>query len=696
MYILSISPLVKSSRNDTFSYFSKEKALSGTIVNIPLRNKIVKGLVIDCQDFKENKLEIRQSEFALKKIKNVTNDFIFTPEFLDACKKTAQFFATSTGSVLETIISKNILENNQKIIQKKSKISNEIKTSKKISPQTDFNTTNNTDKNFSGTVLSEKKDEKQEDKQATKDTQENILIKKVTEIDFRELKKETGKFIMQSPDQERFQDYKSIIRSRFAKKGSVFFCVPTNEDLEIAREKLTKGIEDSTICLSNRLPSKEIIQNWNKIIKSEKPVLIIATGFFLSIPRKDIRTIIIERENSQAYRTIGRPYLDIRKFSEFLAKEIGAEIIFGDLMIRSETLKRFEENELFEFNPIKFRFVTTANQKLIDMRFEKKSNNQEEFNILSEFIEDLLLKSQKENKRTFLLTSRKGLAPMIICRDCGQIVICDHCQSPMVLYGKNAREKENFLKCRKCGLVKSAGIKCKKCDSWRLNSIGIGIENVLQEIQKKIPDREILILDKDHAKTPKQIKKIINQFYEEPASILIGTEMALLYLSEQIDNTVIISIDAMFSLPDFRVRERILNILIKSKDLTRENFIIQTRHPEDLIFRHAMDGNLAEFYRFELADRKKYDFPPFSLIIKISSSRSTEQALQNDFKILEETFKDYDFNYYPAFIEKIKNKYIMNGIIRVEKNKWPDFILQKILINLGPQYNIIVDAESIL
>ena len=81
--------------------------------------------------------------------------------------------------------------------------------------------------------------------------------------------------------------------------------------------------------------------NWNLALKNDKPVLIIATGSFLSIPRHDIRTIIVERENSHAYRTLGRPYLDIRKFAELLAKEIGSEIIFGDLMLRSETLKRF-------------------------------------------------------------------------------------------------------------------------------------------------------------------------------------------------------------------------------------------------------------------------------------------------------------------------------------------------------------------
>lgn len=638
MYILSVSPIVKSTKIEAFSYFSKEKVEAGKIVSIPLRNKIVKGLVVECKDFKDNKSELRNSEFALKKIKGVSSNFLFSLEFLETCHKAAQYFATSKGAILNSITSKIILEEAGKIIQK----------------------------------------EKKED-----ENKKEIL------------KTESGKFIIQSTDSERFQDYKSIIRGRFAKKGSVFFCVPTTEDVEIAKEHLTKGIEANTICLSSRLSKKEIVENWNLALKNDKPVLIIATGSFLSIPRHDIRTIIVERENSHAYRTLGRPYLDIRKFAELLAKEIGSEIIFGDLMLRSETLKRFEENELFEFSPVRFRFVTTAVQKLIDMRFEKKVS-QNEFRFVSEFVEDLLEKSQKENKRVFLLTSRKGLAPMIVCGDCGQIVSCEHCSAPMVLYGKNVREKENFLKCRKCGVVRTAGIKCKKCDSWRLNTLGAGIETVAEEIKNKLPGKEVLILDKDHASTPTQIKKIVSKFYEEPASILIGTEMALLYLHEQVDRTIIISIDAMFSLPDFRIRERILNILMKTKDLARESFVIQTRHAEDLLFRHALDGNLAEFYRFEFIERKKYDFPPFSTIIKISSVRSTEQALNNDFKALEEVFKDYDFNYYPAFTERVKGKYVMNGIIRIEKNKWPNEDLRQKLINLEPQYDIVIDAESIL
>jgi hypothetical protein len=121
MYILSVSPITKTPKVEAFSYFSKEKIEAGKIVSIPLRNKIVKGLVIDCKNFKENKSEIRNSEFALKKIKGVSSNFLFTQAFLETCQKTAEYFATSQGAILHTIISKIILDSVEKIIQKEKK-----------------------------------------------------------------------------------------------------------------------------------------------------------------------------------------------------------------------------------------------------------------------------------------------------------------------------------------------------------------------------------------------------------------------------------------------------------------------------------------------------------------------------------------------------------------------------------------------
>src|SRR3989344_4436576 len=56
------------------------------------------------------------------------------------------------------------------------------------------------------------------------------------------LKKEN--FVLQLPDEERLSTYKSLIREEFAKQSSVFFCLPTIEDIEIVLQSLERGIKE--------------------------------------------------------------------------------------------------------------------------------------------------------------------------------------------------------------------------------------------------------------------------------------------------------------------------------------------------------------------------------------------------------------------------------------------------------------------
>ena len=150
--------------------------------------------------------------------------------------------------------------------------------------------------------------------------------------------------------------------------------MPTVQDAQKAENLLKKGVEKYTFVLHGSLTKKEILTRWKNALNSLHPVLIIATGSFLSLPRKDIRTIIIERENSRAYKQFNRPFIDIKIFAETLAKENGSRIILGDLPLSIDTMWRYKENELDEFSPPKLRTIREAGQSLIDMK-SKKNNN---------------------------------------------------------------------------------------------------------------------------------------------------------------------------------------------------------------------------------------------------------------------------------------------------------------------------------
>ncbi len=636
MYIIEVTPFSRSVRSPSLSYFSSQEILPGSIVSVPLRNKTMKGLTISSTPIKDLKTEIKNSQFSLKKIKGVSKNILFTNEFIKAAEETANYFATGTGSIIQAMIPENILENIDKL--------------QKSVPT--------------------KKENKKTDSQ------------------------NQPKYILQTEDKDRYSEYKSIVREQFAKNKSILFCVPTVEDANYAEKELSRGIEKHTFVLHSKVGKNEIIKKWNEIATRDKPSLIIVTAGFVGIPLPNLGIIIVERENSASYKTKKRPYFDFRFFFEKYANALGANYMLGDLMLRAETLWRYSEQEFLEHTPIKFRSITDANQKIVNLKDRNEIDNNENF--ISETLRRILADSLKKNERIFLLTNRRGIAPIIICTDCGTIVRCDFCSSPMVLHGKNLKEQGNHLCCHSCGHKRETDFTCIKCNGWRLNLLGAGVEKIESEIKNIFPDVKVFILDKDHADTHEKARKIVTAFYDSPAGILIGTEMALLYLHNQVERVGIISIDSMFGLPDFRIKERILNILLRARALASQEYIIQTRNKEETIFKNIIEGNLTDFYRQEFIDRKKFNYPPFSLIIKISLSAKTSLQIEKQFTEIAKMLQPYELLTYPAFIETVRGQKIVHGMIKVPRNEWPNKYLIHQLRNLPPQFKVQIDAESVL
>lgn len=627
-------PLTKSIRTEHLSYFSTKNVEIGSLVTIELRKKLVKGIVLNKKDVLASKEELKSQRFSLKKIRSFSENSLLQNQFINSCKKSAEYFATSTGAVISALVPTKIFEN--------------IKDLKSPKHQTEFS----------------------------------------------DLNEQSEKYVIQDQFDERYASYKSLVRESFARNKSVIFICPTSEDVERSEKLLTKGIEDHTYTFTSAISKGQLIKSWNEIIENKRPVLIICTGAFISIPRHDIGTIIIEQESSNAYKTQFMPYLDIRTCAENYAEIIGARFFLGDIALRSETLARYDTHEFLEEGTLKFRALTTAESKIIDMK-NTKSNTTESFSVLPGESIEILKRTKLENENTFVFAARRGLSPSIVCADCGTVVSCKNCSSPVVLYGKDPTEGGNIFQCHTCGDIRKAGEKCKHCDSWRLKMLGIGVETVEQKIKELFPDLNCIILDSQHAKTSKQAREIISKFYEKPGSVLIGTEMALHYLRDPIENVIVASIDSLFSIPDFAIRERILRTLLRLRAKSTKNFQINTRRTEDSLFENARQGNLADFYRNEFCDRKKYNYPPFVKLIKISIA-GTPKASEKAILEVAEILKPEELIIYPAFLERQRGKMIWNGILKIDPKKWPDENLSKKLLSLPPQFKVIVDASSIL
>ncbi len=202
-------------------------------------------------------------------------------------------------------------------------------------------------------------------------------------------------------------------------------------------------------------------------------------------------------------------------------------------------------------------------------------------------------------------------------------------------------------------------------------------------------------MDKTAATTPKQAKKIAEEWLRSPGSVLVGTELALPYISRPIDTVAVASLDALFALPDFRIEERVFSIILYIRSRAEKNILIQTRFPSRKVIEYGLKGNIAEYMRDERAARKSLNFPPFSTFIKVSyvgKRPEAESAIEEIKKIAE----PYQVEMFPALIATVRNQFIMHALITLPVGKWVDEKLLAALRSLSPRFSVNVDPESIL
>lgn len=663
MYIVTVIPIQKGFQKENLTYFSPGNIPLGSIVSIPIRTKTADAIVINVEEARDLKFDLKKSNFQLKKIINVKGPSPFSPAFFEACEKMKDYTISNTGTIIKSLLPATFLENI------KGLISSSKATNKKIEND---NTVNNSLINTSENVKQEK-------------------------------------LIFQALTPDRMSWYRTLIREAFAKKESIFICVPTRFDIEQLKNELTKGISQYVFAFHGDLSKKILINNYNACMKEAHPILIIGTGMFLSIPRPDIKTIIVEHENSDAYKQFGRPFIDIRTFAEILSSVNKVKLIFGDTLLRPDTLWRHDEGILGEVASPLFRLPQAERQLVVDMREQLDEKGSKTFTVLSNTTKKMIAYAIEHNESVLLFTVRKGLAGVTVCHDCGNTLLCPTCQTPVVLYGSKQRNATKIVNsrlfmCNKCGYKETTEIRCAGCQSWNLTPLGIGTDRVYEEVKNLYPKTKIIQMDKETISSDKEARAQMVEFYKNPGSILIGTEMVFSYINTEVTHSAIISLDGLLSIPSFNITQKILHIMEKLHEITKRTLIIQTRNPENPILEHILNGNVLPLYREDLKERKQFGYPPFKKLIKITfggTAIETEKARS----FIDQLLGGYEPQIFSAFIGKVKGQYITNTVIKIDPTLWPLPINDKNIQNthlaeslrrLPLSFSINVDPDDLL
>jgi len=287
--------------------------------------------------------------------------------------------------------------------------------------------------------------------------------------------------------------------------------------------------------------------------------------------------------------------------------------------------------------------------QVVDMRQELRAENRSMFSrALSKALTAVLAREEQ----AILFLNRRGSASYVFCRDCGHVLICPRCDTPLTWhqYRDKKNNEQSLLVCHHCDYRTRQPETCPICGSVHIRYFGSGTERVEQEIRELFPEAQPLRWDKDTTSGKDAHFVLLQQFASRQANVLIGTQMIAKGLDLPMVTLVgVINADTALHLPDYRSAERTFQLLTQvggraGRGLLGGEVIIQTYAPEHYAIRAAATHDFEGFYAEEIKRRRELGYPPFSrlvrLIVRAETSERTRQEAERLYKRLKEAIAE--------------------------------------------------------
>ncbi|MFE8699022.1 primosomal protein N' [Cytobacillus sp. FJAT-54145] len=375
---------------------------------------------------------------------------------------------------------------------------------------------------------------------------------------------------------------------------------------------------DQVAVLHSGLSTGEKYDEWRKIQRKEVKVVVGARSAIYA-PFENIGIIIIDEEHETSYKQEENPRYHARDVAIERGRYHKCPVILGSATPSLETFARAQKS-VYGLLTLSKRMndQQLPTVQIIDMREELREGNRSMF---SRFLLDKLKDRLEKKQQTVLFLNKRGHSSFIMCRDCGYVVNCPHCDISLT-YHRFSQQ----MKCHYCGYEDSVPTTCPECNSEHIRYFGTGTQKVEEELGKILPEARVIRMDVDTTSRKGAHEKLLNEFEQGKADILLGTQMIAKGLDfPNITLVGVLSADTMLHLPDFRSSEKTFQLLTQVSGRAGRHelpgeVVIQTYTPEHYSIELAGEQDYDRFYDREMMIRKLHQYPPFYYISLITVS----------------------------------------------------------------------------
>jgi len=417
------------------------------------------------------------------------------------------------------------------------------------------------------------------------------------------------------------------------------------------QQRLEVHFGDAVVMWHSKLTKNQKEKALQKI-RSGEAWIIAGPRSALFLPISDLGLIVVDEEHDDSYKSSSRPRYHARDMAIYYGNLLDIPVVLGSATPSLSSYIKFPHYRL------------KGGHYQTDRVFEFEAHSE----AITPVIEAAVRQTAEHQEQSMLFIPTRANFKYLICSDCGYTYQCPFCSVGMSVH-RNHRQ----VRCHYCGYAEVIPQHCPECGQGELMSTRLGTAEAVAYFEEHYPALRVAQFDRDKITTQKKLEALLTAFNRHEIDLLVGTQM----LSKGHDYhgvtlAVVLGLDNLLSLSDYRARERALSLLLqiagRSGRKKSSKVIVQTFNAD--FFSAYLDR-----YELFLEEEKLFRegmYPPYKKLCRVLFAHKNQEKAEAAMQQMHEGMRGFDtveiVGSGKSPIEKIAGKFRFQLLLRADKS----------------------------
>jgi primosomal protein N' (replication factor Y) len=347
--------------------------------------------------------------------------------------------------------------------------------------------------------------------------------------------------------------------------------------------------------------------------------IVVGARSALFLPFRRLRLIIVDEEHDSSFKQEDGFIYHARDLAVARGKIEAAAVVLASATPSLETLRNAETG--------RYRWLRLAGRhgaaqlpqvELVDLR----QTPPEAGRWLSPPLVTAMAETWARGEQTLLFLNRRGYAPLVLCKACGERMTAPDTDSWLVEHRYTGR-----LVCHLTGFSMPKPQACPHCGAKdSLVSIGPGVERVEEEARALFPEARIAVFSSDTVFDAREARRLVESMAAGEIDILVATQAAAKgHNFPRLTLVGVVDADLGLRGGDLRAAERTYQLLAQATGRAGRKerpgrALLQTYAPEHAVMQALKAQDRDAFVAAEMAERELAGLPPFGRLAAVITS----------------------------------------------------------------------------